>query len=124
MNTKQTIEINVPEGYEVAEGVQPRAGEQGEYIWLTTWSTPCKATGKQFGKHIILKKKAPEYFKAKYYEKLTDEFCYDVVEIKALEDALSLVRRLQNQILNTNLTGLLEDQVDTLQALKALVNGK
>lgn len=113
MNTKEKIEVM--QAFVDGKEIEYRDSD----IWLPTtdpiwdWDT-CDYRIKKTPKYIVL---------AACCDK-TDFEIVECVEIKALEDALSLVRRLQNQILNTNLTGLLEDQVDTLHALKALVNGE
>ena len=113
---KQTIEIEVPEGYEVSEGEQPRLPKEGEYYLHNYKANEAGRT--HTWPVIILKKKAPEYFKGKYYEKLTDEFCYDVVEIKALEDALELVAVDDYSWAEDS-----EIYGETYKALKALIEG-
>ena len=84
------IELDLPdiEGYELAEGKQPRMAKAGDYFTdllgeKMTFKDP--HSGYTVEKYIILKKKAPKYlvidgaaFEKKY------------VEIKALEDALEL----------------------------------
>lgn len=114
---KQTIEIEVPEGYEVSEGEQPRLPKEGEYYLHNYKANEAGRT--HTWPVIILKKKAPEYFKGKYYEKLTDEFCYDVVEIKALEDCLELI---DAYMASFKVIGHESDRA-TYKALKALVEG-
>ena len=107
---KQTIEINVPEGFEVAEGEQPRQSIEGDYYWLTTWKEPfyCPTSGYAAGKHIILKKKAPEYERIEKrrlgeHDNKSWTVAYasespfgEYVEIKALEDCLELLHVQEN----------------------------
>lgn len=117
---KQTIEIEVPEGYEVDAGEQPRKPENGDmFMGIDGEAYEYKTARPDDDRRlIILKNKAPEYFKGKYYEKLTDEFCYDVVEIKALEDALELVAVDDYSWAEDS-----EIYGETYKALKALVEG-
>lgn len=110
---KQTIEIEVPEGYEVAEGEQPRLPEKGEYFIdfgntvaeAIDTHTPC----------IVLKKKAPKY-------RVDDVVVLGnglppckMVEIKALEDLIDLFEKQRGfgQISN--------DEWQRYEALKELL---
>lgn len=86
---KQTIEIEVPEGYEVSEGEQPRLPKEGEYYLHNYKANEAGRT--HTWPVIILKKKAPKYWKGERYDAHTNYKMYDVVEIKALEDALELI---------------------------------
>ena len=88
---KQTIEINVPEGYEIAEGEQPRSPNVGEHFlsvdgWVQTAINKFKNNAK-----IILKKKEPDYI-----VRCDAAGRPAYVEIKALEDLMPIVRALRN----------------------------
>ena len=84
------IELDLPEieGFELAKGKQPRPVKVGEYsinmetLEATQWNGACTS----FDNAIVLKKKAPKY-------KVLDSVAFDgvYVEIKALEDALTLM---------------------------------
>ena len=83
---KQTIEIEVPDGYEVAEGEQPRLPIKGDwYLGAGIEAIPVDQDYEECH-FVILKKKAPEYWKGERYDPFTNYKMYDVVEIKALED--------------------------------------
>lgn len=88
--SKQTIEINVPEGYEVAEGDQPRLPKKGDFFL----SEPSEAkechVDFDYSNYIILKKIAPKYWKGERYDPIFNNKISDVVEIRALSDAVKL----------------------------------
>jgi hypothetical protein len=85
------IELDLPEieGFELAEGKQPRMAKAGDYFTdllgeKMTFKDP--HSGYTVEKYIILKKKAPKY-------KVLDSVAFDgvYVEIKALEDAIEII---------------------------------
>jgi hypothetical protein len=82
---KITLDLPEIEGYELAEGKQPRIPKKGECICAMDGVVMDTYVDTMVDKFIILKKKGPKYavidgaaFEKKY------------VEIKALEDALEL----------------------------------
>lgn len=80
-----SIKIQIPEGFEPDEGIQPRCPKEGEYFLDDSMAKECHVDF-EFNTHIILKKKKPKYdiwfLGAKAF-----------VEIKALEDALEIMGR-------------------------------
>ena len=86
------IELDLPdiEGFEIAEGKQPRPVKVGEYylgmetLEAKQWNGACTS----FDNAIVLKKKAPKY---KTTTVDTGRELFKYVEIKALEDAMSLL---------------------------------
>lgn len=110
---KQTIEIEVPEGYEVAEGVQPRIAMPDEYILVDGRAIePTITTSKRY---IVLKKKAPKYKTSKNSSLQTAE-SLEWVEIKALQDALRIINE------HTNKYDFSESERETVKALKKLTH--
>lgn len=91
------IELDLPdiEGFEIAEGKQPRPVKVGEYylgmetLEAKQWNGACTS----FDNAIALKKKAPKY--------RTEEITYQkgkikMVDIKALEDAIEIIDSYYN----------------------------
>lgn len=108
---KQTIELTIPEGYEVAEGEQPREVELGDFYlgedgFAIKAEIACPVA-------IILRKKAPKYWRGELFNGDNYKVC-DVVEIQALKDALPLIPPCE----------LDSEERATYEALKALVEGK
>lgn len=59
---KQTVDINVPDGYEIAEGDQPRLPRSGDYfLSMVDLQSGCAQVDFHNTYCIILKKKLPEY---------------------------------------------------------------
>lgn len=116
---KQTIEINVPEGYEVAEGDQPRRPKAGEYFLSELTEVKECHIDFEFSIHIILKKKKPKYATLGFGGGgiLNDgnvDCAKKYVEIQALEDALTIISRME--------TGtMLGMDIKTCEALKELI---
>jgi hypothetical protein len=85
---KITLDLPEIEGFELAEGKQPRPVKFGEYsinmetLEATQWNGSCTS----FDNAIVLKKKAPKYKKMR--SKL---FGSNFVEIKALKDAIAII---------------------------------
>ena len=105
-----SIDIQIPDGYEVAEGL-PRTPKEGEYYYNMRKERVSQCTGSWHspsGVAFILCKSAPEY---KTITVIDNPGAY--VEIKALEDAL-LCAEPQGLITK-------EDRDELLKALKALV---
>ena len=79
-----TIKIQIPDGFEPDDGLQPRCPKEGEYFLDDDTAKECHVDF-EFNTHIILKKKNPKYdiwfLGAKAF-----------VEIKALEDALEIIK--------------------------------
>lgn len=114
---KQTIELNVPNGYEVAEGEQPRSPIKGEYRWLLSWDKPVFIKNdwlhSDYDKYIILKKKAPKYEARTLHAEIGKPVHY--VEKKALEDAIALLRS------ETATDRFKYDKKETYEALEELI---
>lgn len=86
---KQTIELTIPEGFEVAEGEQPRVAKIGElYLAYDCMGITKAKRSHGCAKSIILKKKEPVYKVCKNGFGQVES-----VEIKALEDALSIINK-------------------------------
>jgi hypothetical protein len=98
---KVTLDLPEIEGFELAEGKQPRPVKFGEYsinmetLEATQWNGACTS----FDNAIVLKKKAPKY-ETRFIDKNNCLWIGDdqgiregktYVEIKALEDALKLM---------------------------------
>ena len=89
------IELDLPdiEGFEIAEGKQPRPVKVGEYylgmetLEAKQWNGACTS----FDNAIVLKKKAPKYKTVSYADCVGDNGC-KYVEIKALEDLIKLAQ--------------------------------
>lgn len=109
---KQTIELTIPDGYEVAEGEQPRLPKKGDCYLHYDGKAVEVLHDFQSNRHIILKKKAPEYKTSKNSCLQTAE-SLQWVEIKALEDAVRIIKHRASN-LNT-------DQIYTVNALKELL---
>lgn len=110
---KQTIEIEVPEGYEVSEGEQPRLPKEGEYYLHNYKANEAGRT--HTWPVIILKKKAPKYWKGERYDPFTNYKMYDVVEIKALEDLIDLFEKQRS------FGQIMSEEWQRYEALKELV---
>lgn len=100
---REQITINVPEGYEVAEGEQPRLPKKGEFF-IDFGNTAAEAVSTHT-LCIVLKKKAPKYHVIKM------EAGGDYVEIKALEDALSMILAIDQT----------DENLQKYEALKELI---
>jgi hypothetical protein len=87
---KITLDLPEIEGYELAEGKQPRPVKFGEYsinmetLEATQWNGACTS----FDNAIVLKKKAPKYHTFTSSHPFHE--C-EYVEIKALEDAIEII---------------------------------
>ena len=87
------IELNLPdiEGYEPAEGAQPRYPKTGDSFLVVDGSTEVQLATFNYEslKAIILKKKEPKYHTqiSSIYHKGT----LKMVELKALEDAIAII---------------------------------
>jgi len=110
-----SIDIQIPDGYEVAEGL-PRTPKEGEYYYNMRKEGVSQCTGpwhSASGVAFILCKSAPEY-DTKYINAMDGTLnLVKYVEIKALEDAL-LCAEPQGRVTK-------EDRDELLKALKALV---
>lgn len=91
-NCKVNVELTIPMGYDIAPGEQPRKIKAREY-YLTLYGTVSQWGGEDsdFRKDIILVKKKPVYYTAEYYSGDGD-YMFDIVDIKALEDAFSIIQ--------------------------------
>ena len=112
---KITLDLPDIEGFEIAEGKQPRHVKVGEYclsmetLEAKQWNGACTS----FDNAIVLKKKAPKYQVVKF-DMLNKDKSY--VEIKALEDAMSL---LNSRGLTTSMPS---DQYAVYMQLLCLIN--
>jgi hypothetical protein len=86
------IELDLPEieGYELAEGKQPRPVNFGEYSinMETLEATQWNGAYTSFDNAIVLKKKAPKY---KTTTVDTGRELFQYVEIKALREAIAII---------------------------------
>ena len=85
-----TIKIQIPDGFEPDDGLQPRCPKEGEYFLDDDTAKECHVDF-EFNTHIILKKKKPKYVVKRGEDDYIDHNTY--VEIKALEDALEIMRK-------------------------------
>lgn len=92
---KHTVEINVPEGYEVAES-KPRAPKKGE-MFMDLDSKMAHECDHDFNhtNYVILRKKKPAYF-SQVNQVNTEEGwkMKTMVEVKALEDAMKIIENM------------------------------
>lgn len=103
---KQTIEINVPDGFEV-DG-EPREPKAGEWYMQVNSKRACLANKDLgCGLAIILRKKKPVY--ACIHDNYTD---LDYVEIKALKDALELIDDLKTDSQDEPLIKALKEMME------------
>lgn len=117
---KQTIELIIPEGYEVADGEQPRLPVAGDYLLGVSGEAIPVDADYESCRYIILRKKAPKYERIEL--ELSADFHPDCnrgqegsyVEIQALKDALPLIPPC----------GLDSEERAVYKALKALVEGE
>ena len=79
-----TIKIQIPDGFEPDDGLQPRCPKEGEYFLDDDTAKECHVSF-EFNKMVILKKKKPKY---KTY---IDFDGVVMVDINALKDALSII---------------------------------
>ncbi|PHS60947.1 MAG: hypothetical protein COB12_12525 [Flavobacterium sp.] len=88
------IEIPDVEGYELAEGEQPRAPKKGEDFTRLGGQLYTCEHNEMVDKYIILKKKTPNYHRVQVLGASSyPVFCNDgnFVSVGALKDAMSLV---------------------------------
>lgn len=99
---KQTVELNIPEGYEIKEK-EPRAPKEGEYYFnmRRNKASECTHTWADVsGVAIILRKKKPVYTVIDHSFSIPAYDAGRFVEIKALEDAMKI---LENMNMNPEL---------------------
>lgn len=99
---KQTIEINVPEGFDIAEGEQPRVPVEGDWYWEIDMDETREARSDLHEDRYIILRKIPYEYQAINKRLISSNGeCFTIdyiseakpgryVEVKALEDALSL----------------------------------
>lgn len=97
MNKRQ-VTLNLPEGFREAEGEQPRKPKEGDFYWAVT-SDVVGVASHDFSdiKKIILEKEGPVY-RVESVMCASDPRCWEgktirMVEIKALEDCMALLKR-------------------------------
>ena len=92
------VKLNLPEieGYEAADGEQPRFPRVGDFCITMNGTSPTevKEACSYVSKRIILKKKAPVYDVIEI--PMSREAYCKYVEIKALEDAISIIDRMES----------------------------
>lgn len=95
-NCKVNVELTIPMGYDIAPGEQPRKLKAEDYF-LTFEGSVGQWGGEDAEKRnaIILVKKKPVYYTAEYFSGDGD-YMFDIVDIKALEDAFSIIQGYLN----------------------------
>ena len=103
--TQITLDIEIPEGYELAEGRQPRIPLKDDWYTLVGANKAMLCNHNNFNLNamtIILKKKEPEYKVIGIRMNAFDvpQICSDksapkYVEIKALEQALNMLAQFE-----------------------------
>lgn len=113
---KVTVELSIPDGYEIAEGEQPRIPVSGD-IFLDDMKPEKANWDFEQSYYIILKKKAPKYRVINDLAHIVNADLEEIryVEIKALKDALGLLRS------ETDASLFVYSKKETYEALKELV---